>query len=100
MDDDGTKASDLTGASALPIAPSLEPSLSTVPPPPPQPAVDARVVVTSGLAMVLGALAAVVADLLTHLIGLITNIAYYGRLDVSFVSPSTERLGAWSVLVP
>jgi CIC family chloride channel protein len=37
---------------------------------------------------------------LTRLIGLITNVAYYGRVSTAFSPPSIVRLGAWSILVP
>ncbi|MDB4873955.1 MAG: chloride channel [Gemmatimonadetes bacterium] len=52
------------------------------------------------VAIGVGTAAALIANLLTHLIGFITNLAYYGRLSGSFSAPSTDRLGAWSVLVP
>ena len=68
---------------------------------PPQYApVDTRVIYISALAIGVGAGGALIADVLTHLIGLITNIAYYGRAVAAFVPPSTDRWGAWSVLVP
>ena len=50
--------------------------------------------------MLVGIGAALLANLLTRLIGLITNVAYYGRISTSFTAPSTVRLGAWSIFVP
>ena len=50
--------------------------------------------------MLVAAGAALLANALTRLIGLITNVAYYGRLSTAFVAPTTARLGAWSILVP
>jgi H+/Cl- antiporter ClcA/CBS domain-containing protein len=38
--------------------------------------------------------------LLTHLIGFITNLVYYGRFSLEFSAPSTDRWGAWAVLIP
>jgi H+/Cl- antiporter ClcA len=58
------------------------------------------VVVIACIAMAVGAGAALLANVLTRLIGLITNVAYYGRVSTSFAAPSTARLGAWSILVP
>ena len=87
-------------AEGIPVAPSLEPTFATVQAPPEYVAVDRRVIVISGIAIVVGAAGAVIANLLTHLIGLITNLAYFGRVSGEFVAPSTDRLGAWSVLVP
>jgi len=90
----------LNAADGLPVAPSLAPALATVEAPPEYAAVDRRVVVIACIAMAVGAGAALLANVLTRLIGLITNIAYYGRVSISFAAPSTERLGAWSILIP
>ena len=57
-------------------------------------------VVISAIAILVGIGAALLASVLTRLIGLITNVAYYGRVSSAFVSPSIVRLGAWSILVP
>ena len=59
-----------------------------------------RVVAIAGVACVLAAGAAVVAQLLTRAIGLVTNLAYYGRLSTSFVAPGDHHLGVFAVLVP
>ena len=61
---------------------------------------DRRVLVLSGLAVAIGAIAAPVAYALVWLIAVITNLAYYQRLSAHFVSPAGNRLGAWAVLVP
>lgn len=53
-----------------------------------------------GAAVVIGAAAAALAQLLVRLIGLFTNLAYYGRLDARFASPAGHHLGAWAALVP
>jgi len=90
----------LNAAEGLPVAPSLQPALASVQAPPHYSAVDKRVVWISALAIIVGACAAGIALFLTRLIGLITNLAYYGRWSTAFSAPSTARLGAWSVLVP
>ncbi|HKW11909.1 MAG TPA: chloride channel protein, partial [Gemmatimonadaceae bacterium] len=90
----------LNAASGLPVAPALAPALASVEPPPEYSPVDQRVVVISGIAVLVGIGAALLANLLTRLIGLITNVAYYGRISTSFTAPSTVRLGAWSIFVP
>nr|WP_266171540.1 chloride channel protein [Dyella subtropica] len=61
---------------------------------------DMRVLWISAMAIVLGAIMAGVARALTALIGLITNIAFYGRWSDAFVSPAGHRLGLWVILVP
>jgi H+/Cl- antiporter ClcA len=61
---------------------------------------DRRVLVLTFLALVIGAIGAVVAFALVWLIGVITNLAYYHRLSSAFVSPAGHHLGLASVLVP
>ncbi|MCC7241652.1 MAG: chloride channel protein [Acidobacteria bacterium] len=84
----------------LPIAPSLSPTLQrariTEAPPP----VDRRVLFTSLLAMGLGALAALVAEVLTRLIALITNLSFYGRWSLEPASPAGHHLGPWVIVPP
>jgi H+/Cl- antiporter ClcA/predicted transcriptional regulator len=50
--------------------------------------------------MLIGAGGAIIATILTALIGLITNISYHGRFSLAFSPPTLERLGAWSIVVP
>src|SRR5436305_15134515 len=90
----------LNAASGLPVAPSLAPALATVDAPPEYSPVDQRVVVISAIAVLVGIGAALLANVLTRLIGLITNTAYYGPLSTACVAPSTVRLGAWPIPVP
>lgn len=84
---------------SLPIAPSLTPTLQRARIPEPPPPVDRRVVLTSVLAMMIGGVAALVAEGLMRLIALVTNIAFYGRLTDAPVGPSGNHLG-WFVVVP
>lgn len=44
--------------------------------------------------------AALLAEVLVALIGLITNIAFYGRVSLAFTSPADNHLGPWVILVP
>lgn len=50
--------------------------------------------------MCIGVLCAYVALALLRLIGLFTNLFYFGRLSTEMVSPAGSHLGYWSVLVP
>jgi chloride channel protein, CIC family len=59
-----------------------------------------RVIPISALAMVIGLLCAFVALALLRLIGLFTNLFYFGRWNTSLVSPAGNHLGVFSVLVP
>jgi CIC family chloride channel protein len=59
-----------------------------------------RVLPISGLAIGIGAVCAFVALALLRLIGLFTNLFYFGRWNTSMVSPAGNHLGVYSVLVP
>jgi len=58
-----------------------------------------RLLPISGLAMAIAVLAASVALALLHLIGLFTNLFYFGW-NTAWVSPAGNHLGMFSVLVP
>jgi len=58
------------------------------------------VIPISALAMAIGLLCAFVALALLRLIGLFTNLFYFGRWNTSLVSPAGNHLGIFSVLVP
>src|ERR1700685_3553280 len=59
-----------------------------------------RVLPISALALAIGVLASFVALALLRLIGLFTNLFYFGRWSTALVSPAGNHLGAFSVLVP
>jgi H+/Cl- antiporter ClcA/CBS domain-containing protein len=54
----------------------------------------------SAIAIGVGIGAALIAAVLTRLIGLITNLCYYGRWSDAFSAPSTAKFGAWTVFIP
>ena len=82
------------------MAPSLGTSLAAVRVPTRGPTIDARVVTISAWAVLLGLAAGLVARALVLLIGLITNLAFYGRFAFSFASPAGNTLGAAVIAVP
>ena len=59
-----------------------------------------RVLPISGLAIVIGAVCAVLALLLLRLIGLFTNLFYFGRWSTAMVFPVGNHLGIYAVFVP
>src|SRR6185312_10994845 len=61
---------------------------------------DARVLFLTLLAAVIGVAGTGAAYALLRLIGVITNLAYGGRLAAGLVSPAGNHLGALAVLVP
>jgi chloride channel protein, CIC family len=90
----------LPRADALPIAPSMAPALEAAHAPRQTSDVSTRVLYVSGLSVLVALAASLVALVLTKLIGLITNLAFYGRFDSSFASPAENHLGLWVLVVP
>ncbi|MDB4907706.1 MAG: Cl-channel voltage-gated family protein [Gemmatimonadetes bacterium] len=63
--------------------------------------VDQRTVAIAGLSILVGLLGGAAAQLLTRLIGLFTNIAWYSRLSAEFVDPAfTHRPWLAILLIP
>lgn len=65
-----------------------------------RPAVDARLLVICALSLGIAAVTSGIALILVHLIGLITNLAFYQRLSVASVGPAGNQLGLWVIGVP
>ena len=61
--------------------------------------VGPRVVVIAGLALLVGAIGAIVALGLLRLIGLITNLVFYGRVATALVAPSGGHHNPFVVLL-
>jgi H+/Cl- antiporter ClcA/CBS domain-containing protein len=61
---------------------------------------DRRVWTLSAMAIAVGVIAAGVAWALVWLIAVITNLAYFHRFSSTLVSPGSEPLAAWTVLIP
>jgi H+/Cl- antiporter ClcA len=59
-----------------------------------------RMVLLSGLGLILGGAGAVLAWILLHLIYGCTNLFYYQRLNWQFVSPAQNHLGWLAIFVP
>ena len=92
----------VTGATTegIPVAPSMAPALEAARVPPERALVDRRVVFVSALAVLIALAAGVVAQVLTRLIWLVTNIAFYGRFSTAYATPAGNHLGGWVVVVP
>jgi H+/Cl- antiporter ClcA len=85
---------------AIPLAPTLDPALAAVDMPRQFRPLDVRVLKITATAMMLGAVVALIARALTALIGLVTNLSFYGRVSTAFVSPADNHLGLWVIAVP
>jgi CIC family chloride channel protein len=62
--------------------------------------VNSRVWLLSGVALVIGVGATLLAVVLLRLIALSTNLFYYHRLSSVTISPAGSSLGYWMVIVP
>jgi H+/Cl- antiporter ClcA/CBS domain-containing protein len=82
----------------VPVAPSLADAVDSARIPIDRARIDARVVVMSGIAIVLAIVTGFVAQFLMRLIALVTNIAFYGRFSTDTISPAGNHLG-WLVLI-
>lgn len=61
---------------------------------------DRRVLTLSLIAVVIGALSALVADGLLWLIAVITNLAFFGQFSSSFQPLENHTLGLWVIAIP
>ncbi len=98
MDDGKISRASTTGG--LPVDTSLAPALQAARSPVQIPLVSLRTVYISGVSILVAGAAAVVARLLAALIGLITNLSFYGRFSFDFSSPAGNHLGAYVIAVP
>ena len=84
----------------LPVAPSLEPVLDNFRIPKQPPSFGFRMIYISVISIFLGIVAGFIARLLTGLIGIITNISFYGTFSTDFNSPANNNLGLFVILIP
>src|SRR5262249_19192820 len=100
------RVEDASTTPGLPVSPSLGPTLEQARLHTPAEAgaalVDRRVVLISALAILVAFAAAVIAQILMHLIWLITNISFHGRFSVAYGTPPLTRAEFhwWMVGVP
>ena len=91
-----------TGELAIPVSPGLvqEQAALLFDSPPDVSPVDHRTALIAGLAIVVAVGAGLVAQLLTALIALITNVAFYRTLSLVPRSPGAASVGAWVIVIP
>lgn len=61
---------------------------------------DKRVLLLAAMAVVIGAISALVAYALLWLIAVFTNLAYYHRFSSHTATPAGNHLGIWAIFVP
>jgi H+/Cl- antiporter ClcA/CBS domain-containing protein len=98
---DGTVAEGVT-TEGLPVAPSLGVTMEQMHIPARPSLMDARAIRIVGLAILLGVAAGFIAEILRRLIGLVTNVAFFGRISTENVLPAeaVPHLGAWVIAIP
>jgi chloride channel protein, CIC family len=84
----------------LPVAPSMGLTLESLITPQRSTTVSSRVIFLSLIAIAIGLASGLVAQILLNLIGLITNLCFYGRLSTQFFSPAENHLGLFVLIVP
>lgn len=84
----------------IPVSPSMEPTLEDIYLTGEKPNYNLRSVKISIIAILLGIAGGFIAQILTRLIGLITNVCFYGAFSFQFVSPANNQLGLWVILIP
>lgn len=82
------------------VAPSMQPSLSSSKMRGPTSYFTNRSMMISIIAVVLGVLGGLIAQILTAVIGLFTNLAFYGTFSFTFSSPKFNNLGLLVIIVP
>ncbi len=91
---------DSSTTEGLPPAPSMGPALESVFTSKEVSPFGVRSVYISLISILLGIAGGIVAQILTRLIGLITNISFYGRWSTEFSSPAGNHLGFWVIFIP
>ena len=59
-----------------------------------------RIIFISIVSLPLGIITGLIAKILTGLIGLITNLSFYGNLSMAFTSPKNNHLGLFVIIIP
>lgn len=85
---------------SLPVAPSLDPVLDNFQMPKQPASFGFRTVYMAALSILTGIMAGFIARLLTGLIGIITNLCFYGKFSTDFSSPANNNLGLFVIFVP
>lgn len=84
----------------VPVAPSMQPAMRLFGGEVARALFDRRVFWLTGIACFVGGAAAVVAEMLSAAIVLITNVAFFADLSLRETSPADNVLGGWVVVVP
>ncbi len=92
--------SDDSTTTGLPVAPALGASLDQAHVPRRATLLEPRILMICGVAVCLGAAAALIARILVALINGVTNLAFFGRWSLQHAAPADHALGLWVIAVP
>jgi CIC family chloride channel protein len=84
----------------IPISISLNPALEAENFQPRKGENRKRLLVISCIAFVIAIFVSFIARLLVYLIDLLTNISFYGKFSLEHMSPATNSLGAFVIIIP
>ena len=62
--------------------------------------VDRRTLAVAALGVLIAVAAAVIAEVLRALIGLVTNVSFFGRVSADSTAPAGNHLGFWVIGIP
>ncbi len=89
-----------THSAPLPVAPSLDPLMQAAHIGRDYRQVSARTLGICLVSIAIGLTAAIVAQGLLRLIGVITHLSFFGSVGWTLVDPAQNRLGPWVILIP
>lgn len=100
MNKPGTPDPHHPAGTGFPLSPALDDVMAAARVPRKRAQLDRRVLLISAVAIVLASACALIAQALSALIGIVTNLAFYGRFSTAMTSPAGHRLGLWVIVVP
>jgi H+/Cl- antiporter ClcA len=94
------KISDSSSTEGLPIATAMGSAMASVAMPQRVTTIGVHGLAITSVAVVIGLAAGIIAKVLLALIGLITNLSFFGRVSTAFSSPAGNHLGLWVLVIP
>ena len=94
------RISESSSTEALPIATAMGSAMASVAMPQRATTIGIHGLLITSTAILIGLGAGIIAKVLLALIGLVTNLSFFGRLSTAFSSPAGNHLGLWVLVVP
>ncbi|MCC6181683.1 MAG: chloride channel protein [Bacteroidia bacterium] len=84
----------------IPVSPSLNPTLEAENFKPQKGEDKKRLLIISGIALIIAVVVSLIARFLVYLIDLITNISFYGTFSFNHSNPIDNQLGIYVIFIP